>query len=203
MLKHLPTWIATLVTNVIAAVLAIAGVSATAPQNPAPPTAEQIERMKAIYVPSAPHRDLERLSGEWDQEVEYASGNTRVRAKGRVSNRVALGGRFVVSEGRARQDGGSLDVESIFLFGYDGRTREHTAILLDTFGTYYVTATGTAAIPLSEVVMRGETIEGKGTKKFDVVLRWLDQDTYRTEIVFHIPGREPVLAVAATHRRRQ
>ena len=191
-----------MVTCLSLALLAIAWTSA-AVQQPPQPTAEQVERMKAIYLPTAPHLDLERLAGEWDQEVEYASGAKSVRAKGRVTNRVALGGRFVVSEGRARQEGSALDVESIFLFGYDGRTREHTVILLDTFGTYYVTAAGKAVVPLSDVIMHGETIEGAGTKKFDVVLRWVDRDTYRTEIVFHFPGREPVVAVAATHRRRR
>jgi hypothetical protein len=183
------------------ALLAI-GCLSTAAQQPSQPTAEQIERMKALYLPSPPHRDLERLAGEWDVDVEYASGNKSVRASGRVMNRVALGGRFVVSEGRARAADGKLDVESMFLFGYDGRTGEHTVVLLDTFGTYYVTAAGKATVPLSEVVMRGETLEGNGKKKFEVRLRWVDRHTYRTEIVFHFADREPVVAVAATHRRR-
>jgi hypothetical protein len=191
-----------MVTYFCLAFLAIGCMSTTAQQRPQP-TAEQIERMKAIYLPSPPHRDLERLAGEWDVEAEYASGNKSVRANGRVMNRVALGGRFVVSEGRARAAEGTLDVESIFLFGYDGRTGEHTVVLLDTFGTYYVTAAGKAPVPLSEVVMRGETIEGNGTKKFEVRLRWVDRHTYRTEIVFRFADREPVIAVAATHRRRQ
>lgn len=163
--------------------------------------AAQEARAKEVYMPSASHDRLARLSGTWDQEVEYAIGTGKtVRASGRVRNRTVLGGRFVVSEGVARQAGGPLDVESIFIFGFDGRTREHTVVLLDSIGTYYVTAAGRVDDD-SRIVMKGETPEHGGMKQYDIVLRWIDSDTYRTEIVFHFPGREPLPAVAATYRR--
>jgi hypothetical protein len=158
--------------------------------------------MKEIYLPSAPHAALAKLAGEWDQTVELASKDgPPLRAHGRVLNRVVLGGRFVVSEGGAQQPDGALAYGSLLLFGFDGRSRDYTAIVLDTFGTYYVTAAGSAPPDGAPIVMRGETPERGGTKRFDVVLRWLDADTYRTEIVFHLPGREPAVAVAATCRR--
>jgi hypothetical protein len=75
-------------------------------------------------------------------------------------------------------------------------------IVLDTFGTYYVTAAGAGPQhPDGPFVMRGETPDGTGTRKFDVVLRWVDADTYVTEIVFHLADRDPFVAVSATHRR--
>ena len=181
-------------------ILMIGIVAAAMQQQPAP-TPAQIARAKEIYLPSAPHESLARLTGVWDQEVEYAGAGAAVRASGRVTNRAVLGGRFVVSEGAARQQGGPLNSESMLLFGFDGRSRQYTVVVLDTFGTYYVTAAGPAPIAGEPIVMKGETPEGAGTKKFDVVLRWIGEDAYKTEIVFHLPGRDPVVAVAATHRR--
>lgn len=181
--------------------IGLAASAAAVQQQPAP-TPAQIARAKEIYLPSAPHESLARLAGVWDQEVEYASGaGAPVRATGRVTNRAVLGGRFVVSEGAARQQGGGLNSEAMLVFGFDGRSRQYTVVVLDTFGTYYVTAAGPPPPAGEPIVMKGETPEGTGTKKFDVVLRWMGEDAYKTEIVFHFPGRDPVVAVAATQRR--
>lgn len=158
--------------------------------------------MKEIYLPSAPHQTLAALAGAWEQTVELASASgPPVRATGPVTNRVVVGGRFLLSEGTARQAGGPLELGSMLVFGFDGRTREYTSIVFDTFGTYYVTASGPPPGRGMPLVMHGETPERGGTKRFDVVLRWIDDDTYRVEIVFHLPGRESSIAVAATCRR--
>lgn len=166
------------------------------------PTPEQIQRMKDIYLPSAPHAVLARLAGEWDQEIDFASGTSVERVVGRVRNRMAIGGRFLISEGDARKPGGGLDLTSMLVFGFDGRTREHTAVVFDSFGTYYVTAAGAApAEGGGPIVMRGETMEGAGTKKYDVVLRVTGEDSYAVQVIFHLPGRDPVVALSATYRR--
>ncbi|HEU4522430.1 MAG TPA: DUF1579 family protein [Thermoanaerobaculia bacterium] len=183
--------------------IALLGLSlmAVAPEQPAPAD-ERIRRAKEIYLPGPPHSDLAKLAGDWDVLIEYASGEAEpVRACGRVSNRIILGGRFILSEGGARTADGQFSSEAIHLFGYDGRTREYTVIVLDSFGTYYVTAAGPKPAGAGQLAMSGETADGSGRKKFDVILRWIDQDTYETDIVFHFPGRDPVVAVAATHRR--
>jgi hypothetical protein len=49
--------------------------------------------------------------------------------------------------------------------------------------------------------MNGETPEGKGRKRFEVVLTWVDADTYRVQIIFLLEGRPPVVAVSSVHRR--
>ena len=50
-------------------------------QAPQAATAEQIERAKEIYLPSAPHLGLAKLTGVWSQELEFASGGPRPRCK--------------------------------------------------------------------------------------------------------------------------
>ena len=167
----------------------------------APASDAEVQRMKEIYLPSAAHDWLKRLEGTWHQEAEYGSGDSVVKAVGTVVNRIILGGRFVHSEGSTAQAGGPLAVESLLVFGFDGRTHDYTVLVLDTFGTYFVTAAGRGRSEQT-VTMQGETLERGGAKKFSVVLTWIDRDTYRTEILFHFPGREPVAAVTALHRRR-
>ena len=170
-------------------------------QSPAP-TAAQIERMREIYEPSAPHRDLETLVGEWEQEVKLASGKPEPAiARGRVTNRSILGGRFLVSEGAARAESGGLTIDSMLIFGFDGRSREYTVTVMDTFGTYSVSASGKGDAAARAIVMSGETPERGAMKRFDVVLTRVDADTYRTEIIFRFPDRPPSIAVETTYRR--
>jgi hypothetical protein len=184
----------------LAASLALTPVSAWA-QDPASQAA-RMERMKEIYQPSAPHRELAKLAGTWQQEVRLASGKPEpLVLRGRVTNRVVLDGRFVASEGTARAEAGGMAYDSMLMFGFDGRSREYTAIVLDTFGTYFVTAAGAASPGASAITMKGQTPEGGSIKHFDVVLTWIDANTYRTEIIFKFPGREPDVAVSTTYRR--
>lgn len=167
-----------------------------------PPVSEsQQARAREIYLPSAAHEELKRLVGTWEQTTEYPSPSGAVRTHGTVVNRSVLEGRFVVSEAAARQKDGALRTESLLIFGFDGRNRSYTVIVLDTFGTYYVTAAGEAQTPSQRLVMSGETPEGKGIKRFDVTLEWLDNNAYETRVIFHLPGRPPVMAFVSTHRR--
>jgi hypothetical protein len=178
--------------------LAQSGQSPPAPK----PTPEQIERMKAIYQPSAPHLALAKLEGTWEQEVRLASGSgDPVVIRGRAVNRVVLGGRFVVSEGQATGGEGAPALDSMLIFGFDGRTREYTSVVMDTFGTYYVTAAGAPGQDAGAIAMKGQTPERGAMKQFDVVLTWIDADTYRTEIIFRFPDRPPSAAVSTTYRR--
>lgn len=164
---------------------------------------EEKQRIQDIYVPSAAHRELSRLEGKWEQTSEYASGPGAVtQFHGLVVNRLILGGRFLVSEGAVRQVNGDLTIESMLVFGFDGRIRQFTSLVFDTFGTYYVSAAGASDRPAKRIVMSGETLEGKNPKRFDVVLEWLGADEYRIQIIFHHADKStPTVAVSSMYRR--
>ena len=140
--------------------------------------------------------------GTWAQDVTFASGTSLVKASGRVVNRLVLGGRFLHSEGQAANPP-ALDYQSMLTFGFDGRSQEYTVVVFDSFGTYYVEARQPlAAFTASgELRLVGTTPEGAATKRFEVVLSWLDENTYRVEIVFRLPDRPPVVAVSSLCRR--
>lgn len=170
------------------------------------PTPEQLEKMLEPLRPTAAHRDLTQLAGRWTQEVTYAMGGPPMKASGTVTNRVILGGRFLVSEGTSNNPSGVGDptVEFMSVYGFDRRTSDYTIVGFDTMGTYYVTAAGKKT-PDGLILMAGETLEydasSPSRRKYDMTMKVIDADTYTTEIIFHFPGRPSQTVVSITYRR--
>ena len=174
------------------------------------PSSEEMKKMLDAMKPAAEHQELAALAGQWTQEVTYSMGGAPMKTTGTVINRMILGGRFLVSEGSSPNPAGpglgdaSVDFTSIY--GFDRRTKQFTIVGLDTLGTYYVTAAGTKTDPRT-IVMRGETQDDHGgvkeIRKYDMVLKFVDADTYVSEIIFHFAGRAPQTVVSITHRRKK
>lgn len=193
-------------------VLALALLTSTAMPAAGPglrqrPTAEQQKAMMEQGQPGAPHRELAALEGRWTQDVTYNTGAKPVKGRGTTTNRMILGGRFLVSEHTSTIAAGAMGdvtMEAMSIYGFDRRTNEHTIIELDTMGTYWVTAAGAAREDKS-IVMSGETLDDHGgareIRKYDMVLEVIDPDTYVTRIIFKFAGRPPVTLVEALHRR--
>jgi hypothetical protein len=192
--------------NVMTLVVLLCSATPMAAQNKPSPEAIQkmLEPMKAV----AEHQELAALAGRWAQEVTYSMGGPPMKSSGTVTNRMILGGRFLVSEGSSANPAGpgfgDPTVDFLSIYGFDRRTKEFTIVHLDTMGTYYVMAAGNKAEPRT-VVMRGESLDDHGgvkeMRKYDMVLKFVDADTYVTEIIFHFPGRTPQTVVSVTHRR--
>ena len=115
-------------------------------------------------------------------------------------NTMVLGGRFLMATTTSREPKSGLAVDTMSIYGFDRRNGNFTIVAYDTMGTYYVTAAGKKAPGANEVVMKGEVEEHGGMKKYDMVLRWVDRDTYVTEIIFYLP-QGPLKIVDITHRR--
>jgi hypothetical protein len=171
-------------------------------QQPAkPPTPEQIRQMQEMLGPGPEHRTFHPLEGTWTVDASYNMGGGQTLAvRGRATNRLILGGRFLVSESTSSEQKSGMTIDAMTIYGFDRRTGEYTLVGYDTLGTYYVTAVGTKASGANEVVMQGQVQENGRTKKYDMVLRWVDQDTYATAIIFHMPDG-PLKVVDVTHRR--
>lgn len=172
------------------------------------PSQEALQQMLEAMRPVAEHKELAALAGRWTQEITYSMGGAPMKASGTVTNRMVLGGRFLVSEGTSPNPAGpglgDPAMEFMTTYGFDRRTQEFTIIGLDTMGTYYVTAAGTKT-DARTIVMRGETLDehagSREMRKYDMVLKFIDADTYMSEIIFHFPGRPPQTIVSVTYRR--
>lgn len=175
-----------------------------------PANEEQRQKMQAMMAamqPGPEHARLARLAGTFDVEITMWSdpGGDSMKAAAVAENRMILGGRFLES----RTTGGQppMQIESLSLLGFDRRHGKYTSIGLDTWGTYYVTAAGTMRDSL--VTMHGtddDPIAGH-TQVYDVNLRFVDADTYITDVTFtdevHSRGKGPFKAFEAVHRRRK
>jgi hypothetical protein len=159
--------------------------------------------------PGPEHAILERLAGRWQREVTYTMGGGKtMKATGSATNRVILGGRFLQSDQTttvpASEAMPATTLDTLSIYGFDRRTREFTIVEFDTGGTYFVTAKG-AATPGSPIVMSGESLDDHGgkpeTRRYDMVLRVIDADTYVTQVVFKFEGQPPLTLLEATHRR--
>ena len=185
--------------------LACSAIPAAAQTKPSP---EAIQKMLEPMKPVAEHQELATLAGRWTQDVTYSMGGPPMKSSGTVNNRMVLGGRFLISEGSSANPAGpgmgDPIVETMSIYGFDRRTKEFTIVHFDTLGTYYVDAAGNRTEPRT-VAMRGETLDdhagAKAMRKYDMVLKFIDADTYVTEIIFHFPGRAPQTVVSVTHRR--
>ncbi len=170
------------------------------------PTKAQIEKMLEPLRPTVEHQELAGLAGRWSQDVAYAMGGPPMKALGTVTNRMVLGGRFLVSEGTSNNPStfGDPVIEFMSVYGFDRRTKEYTIVGFDTMGTYYVTASGTKT-PAGLILMSGETLEHEGGKtdkrRYDMTLKVIDANTYVSEIIFKFPGKAPQTIVSITHRR--
>jgi hypothetical protein len=172
------------------------------------PTPEQMALMLEEMRPTTEHQELAKLTGRWNQEVTWSMGGPPVKATGTVTNRMILGGRFLVSEGSSNNPIGFGDttIELMTIYGFDRRTRDYTIVGYDSFGTYYVTAAGKKT-PAGLVLMHGETLEHEAgattTRKYDMTLRVMDANTYITEVIFKFPGQPDQTVASVTHRRIQ
>ncbi|HSE95516.1 MAG TPA: DUF1579 family protein [Methylomirabilota bacterium] len=178
-----------------------------------PPSAEERQRMAremmAAAQPGPEHAELMALAGSWDVEGRIWStpGAEPMALAFPAENRAILGGRFL--ESRASGEMMGMPIESLAIYGFDRRHRKYTVVGYDTFGTYYVTGAGTMDPATRTVAMDGtddDPITGM-TQVYTLHLRFVDPDTYVTDVVFHdaahTGGGPSVKVVELTHRRRK
>ena len=165
-----------------------------------PPTPEEMQAMMAMMGPGPEHKDFEPLAGTWDMDIVFNMGGPPMKVAGRAVNTLILGGRFLQSSTKGHAAAMGMDIESLSIYGFDRRTSEYTVVGYDTMGTYYVTAAGKRAPGAKEVVMQGEIDEHGGVKEYDMVLRWVDANTYVSEIIFKFPTG-PMKIAEMTFRR--
>jgi len=169
-------------------------------------TPEQWQEMMALAKPGPEHKMLEKLVGTWEQTVKFwmKPGAEPSGMKGKSVNRMILGGRFLQSDVTGGE--GEMKMEGLNLMGYDRRHKHFTTVGFDTWGTYYVTAAGPYDEKSKSIVMYGEDEEPTAgiTQKYDIIVRFVDDDTYVTEIVFkdeRTPNRSEFKMVEVTNKR--
>ena len=122
--------------------------------NPASQSEMMAEYM-ALAQPGPEHERLTALVGTWKMEITMwpAPGGEALTTSGKIINKMVLGGRFLMSESESGQ--GIMATQSIGIMGFDRRSGEYTSVGFDTWGTYYVTASGAWDEDRGAMVMSG------------------------------------------------
>jgi hypothetical protein len=197
-------------TRVLLILSLISGGTVASAQQPTPEQKKAMQQaMLEKMQPAAEHKTLAALEGKWSTDVLYRMGDgPTLKARGVATNRMILGGRFLESRATSNNPAGpglgDANVESLTIYGFDRRTGDYTSVGFDTMGTYWVSAAGKMSEGQS-IVMSGETLDdhagSKEIRKYDMVLRVVDPDTYVTEIIFKFANRPDLKLVEVTHRR--
>jgi len=149
---------------------------------------------------------LKKLVGSWEQTVKFWMNpdSEPAEMKGKSVNKMILGGRFLQSDVTGGE--GQMKMEGLNFMGYDRRHKKFTTVGFDTWGTYYVTGAGPYNEKTKSIVMYGEDEEPtmNMTQKYDIIVRFVDNDTYVTEIVFkdeRTPDQKEFKMVEVTNKR--
>jgi len=147
------------------------------------------DHYQRLAAPRAEHQKLAMLEGNWGQEVRLwpAPGAEPLIARGTSRNTMILGGRFLKSESISGE--GEMYTESLTIYGFDNRHGVYTLVGYDTWGTYYVTASGPVSADSNVIIMTGseaDPIMGFD-QEYKMVMRFEGQDRYITQLIFTNP----------------
>lgn len=141
--------------------------------------------------PGPEHETLARYAGKWALDNQNAAG--AVQSRGTAECCLTAGKRFLQCDFAHGE--GEAKVEGQFTIGYDRRHGHYQIVMLDTYGTYLVTATGKADPKTGKIKMLGKdddpVMAARGlTKEFAFVLDVSRPETLSLEILF-IDTRTP------------
>jgi hypothetical protein len=169
------------------------------------------EELMATYTelgkPGEEHKILATLAGIWNMDIKvwWQPGSDSMTFQGTCQNKMILGGRFLLSESQGGEE--EMYTETHILIGFDRRHKKFTQVGFDTWGTYYVTASGPYDEKTRTITMYGEDedpIVGK-TQKYNMIIRFVDENRYITEVVFkdfRTPNQEPFKSVEIIYTKK-
>ena len=168
---------------------------------------EVMAQMMELAQPGPEHQLLEKMAGEWKQEYKMwmVPGGEAIVSEGHSVNKMILGGRFLMLSAESEAMG--MKSEALTIMGYDRRNEVYTTIGFDSWGTYYVTASGKYDSTINEIRMYGEDVDAKinMVQKYDMVVREISEDKYISEIIFydstHTLGAESFKMMEVTSTR--
>jgi hypothetical protein len=151
--------------------------------------AEMMRKAMEAILPGPQHRMLERLSGSWKIQIKTwpAPNKQPVVSEATATNILVLGGRFLQSTWSGKLMG--MPAENLTVLGFDRRTGQYTAVVFDTFGTYYVTAAGDFNSADSTITFRGHEDQSSlgHEHDFEFTLTFAGPDRYIWSVIFKDP----------------
>ena len=147
---------------------------------------EGMNEAMALMEPGPEHELLKEFVGNWDMQVKIwqAPGQEAMTTTGSCENRMILGDRFLMMETVSGE--GMMHTETMGIMGYDRRHKKFTNVGFDTWGTYFVTASGDY-----DEAKRQYTLYGEDTdpvmgidQEYNFIITWMNDDAWKVEVVF-------------------
>lgn len=183
-MKHFP------VITLILLFFFIARPNLSAQEMPDSLDTQKQQQMMAEYMqlaqPGEEHQFLAKYAGNWNMEVKFwmTPGTEPMVSTGTGEATMILDGRFLWLETQTGER--MAATESLWILGFDRRYKEFTAVGMDTFGTYYITAWGTMDKETNVMTLSGtddDPIAGF-TQVYDFVFRFENDDKFVIEMIF-------------------
>ncbi len=155
------------------------------------------EMMMKLMTPGTPHKDLARMEGKWTATITmYMEGAQTT--EGTYEGEMVLGGRYLL--GRYRNTFNGQPYEGLSLDGYDNGKQQYFSMWLDSLGTGYYLAHGTASADGKVVSHQGTMSIGPMEIPSRSETIYMDKDTVKFTMWQSMGGQESI-AMEALYKR--
>jgi hypothetical protein len=148
-------------------------------------TAAMMEAMMKAGTPGAEHKTLAAMTGKYDAEVtmKMAPDAPEMKSKGKETNEMILGGRYIKSDYAGDMMG--MPFNGTSLSGYDNTKKKFVSVWADSMSTSLMVSEGTADASGKVITFTGECpcpTEGGKLKAFRQVMTITDADHHEMDM---------------------
>ena len=148
-------------------------------------------------TPGAPHKDLARMEGKWTATITMFMEGAQT-SEGTYEGEMVLGGRYLM--GRYKNTYMGQPYEGLSLDGYDNGKQQYFSMWLDSLGTGYYLAHGTASADGKVVNHQGTMTMGPMEIPSRSETVYVDKDTVKFTMWQSMGGQESK-AMEAVYKR--
>jgi hypothetical protein len=154
--------------------------------------------------PGPEHELLRNFEGTWDviAKASFVPGQPASESKGVATNKVALGGFFVIGDFKGQMMG--MDFQGHGIHGYDTHKKKYTSVWADSMGSWMMIAEGNydkATKTLTETC-EAPDMTGKLTK-YKMVTEFKDRDTHVFTMSWPDDKGKDYVGLTITYKRRR
>ncbi|MEW6071395.1 MAG: DUF1579 domain-containing protein [Planctomycetota bacterium] len=164
---------------------------------------EFLKAMEAAAALRPEHAEIAKTAGTWDVEnkMTMQPGAEPVSFSGTSTNRMVLGGRYLVEEYKSELMG--MPFEGILILGYDNLADEYVSIWFDNMSTWPSIARGKKQTD-GKVVQTGEMkdVLTPGGRPYRHV-SWEEGDELRGTMYDTLPDGTEFVMMEMTYRRKK
>ena len=153
--------------------------------------------MMQLMTPGAPHKDLARMEGKWTATITMFMEGAQT-SEGTYEGEMVLGGRYLM--GRYKNTYMGQPYEGLSLDGYDNGKQQYFSMWLDSLGTGYYLAHGTASADGKVVNHQGTMTMGPMEIPSRSETVYVDKDTVKFTMWQSMGGQESK-AMEAVYKR--